>query len=354
MNAADLVLEGIERHFGAHVALDGLDLEVPAGSSVVLLGTSGAGKTTLLRIVAGLDAADAGRVLIGPRVLSDPDVRVPPEDRRVGMVFQALELWPHMSVAEHLAFGLPGRPRRRAALRHPDVGALAAQVGLDERLLARRPETLSGGEQQRVAIARALAVQPEVLLYDEPLANLDPDRRRALRGLIRALARERRTTLVYVTHDPDEALEIGDQVAVMEAGRIVEQAAPQTLYRSPRTLAGARALGPVTALRGVVEGGALRTALGALAVDPERLAAAAGWRGCLAVLRPEDVETSAEGTAARVEDVVVRGRDWAFRATVDGETVLGRSERPLAAGATVPLAAVAAAALVPAPPEEAA
>lgn len=320
--------------------LDGLDLEVRAGTSVVLLGPSGAGKTTLLRVIAGLHRADEGRVVLGDRVLSDPAIRVPPERRAVGMVFQALELWPHMSVAEHLAFALPGRSRGRWALQHPDVGALAAQVGLAEELLARRPDTLSGGEQQRVAIARTLGAQPEVILYDEPLANLDPDRRRALRALIRRLARERGTTLVYVTHDPEEALEIGDEIAVLAEGRVAERGAPQALYRNPRTLAGARALGPVTAVPGEVRGGQVHTLLGALALaEPQRAEALAERGRCLALLRPEDVGPSPDGGAlGTVEDVAARASDWSFSARVEGVLVMGRSAEALPCGSKVRIA----------------
>ena len=214
MSATDLRCKGLTRAHGGRIVLRAVDVEVAAGTSLVLLGSSGAGKTTLLRIVAGLDRADAGRVELGDELLSDPRVLVPPEERRIGMVFQALELWPQMTVAEHLAFGLPGRPKGRAARKHPDVLALAEQVGLPLELLRRKPATLSGGEQQRTAIARTLAARPGVVLYDEPLANIDPDRRRSLRALIRRLAREHGTTLVYVTHDPEEALEIGYEIAV--------------------------------------------------------------------------------------------------------------------------------------------
>ncbi len=351
MSGGDLALSGIGKVFDEHAALRDVNLEVPAGGSLVLLGSSGAGKTTLLRIIAGLDTADEGTVTLGGRVLSDPAVRVAPEHRRVGMVFQALELWPHMTVAEHLAFGLEGRPRGKKALTNETVRLLAEQVGIAPNLLPRRPDTLSGGEQQRVAIARTLAADPQVILYDEPLANLDPDRRRALRALIRRIARERSTTLVYVTHDPEEALELGDEIAVMADGRVVERGRPQTLYRSPTTLAGARALGPVTALKARVEGGRLHTALGALessGADPLDAGAT-----CLALLRPDDVGPGEGGVEAVIEDVIPRARDWSFRADLAGEAVLGCSDEPLEAGARVALTAQGAASAVPAERSEA-
>ena len=282
MSGAKLICERVLRVHARRAVLDHVDLDVEAGTSLVLLGSSGAGKTTLLRIIAGLEQADAGRVVLGERVLSDPAICVAPEARRIGMVFQALELWPQMTVAEHLAFGLPGRPRGRAARRHPQVLALAEQVGLPAEILRRRPATLSGGEQQRAAIARTLAAQPDVVLYDEPLANLDPDRRSALRALIRRLAREHATTLVYVTHDPEEALEIGDEIAVMAAGRLVERGAPHDIYSRPRSLAGARALGPVTVLDGRCDGLRVRTARGG-PIGPSPQVWTARW--CMDALR---------------------------------------------------------------------
>ena len=142
------------------------------------------------------------------------------------MVFQALELWPHMTVAEHIAFALPGRPRGRKATQHEQVRRLAARVDLGDELLGRRPQALSGGEQQRVAIARTLAGEPQVLLFDEPLANLDPHLRQDLRHLMGDLARERAVPALYVTHDPQEALAIGDQIAVLADARLQEVAAP--------------------------------------------------------------------------------------------------------------------------------
>jgi iron(III) transport system ATP-binding protein len=326
--------EGVRlSHAGAErPALDGVDLEAPAGRILVLLGASGAGKTTLLRVLAGLETPEEGRVLVGERVVSDPRPRVAPERRGIGFVFQHLELWPHMTVAEHVAFGLPGRPRGRRAAGHATVRSLAERVGIAP-LLSRRPPTLSGGERQRVAIARALAPAPSALLYDEPLANLDPDRRAAVRSLIRGLSREQGTTLVYVTHDPAEALEVGDHVAVMAQGRVIEHGTPEVLYRAPRTLGGARALGPVTVLPGLVEGLRIRTALGLLdlvAPAPEGADAAA--------LRAEDLAVGEAGTEATVVDSRPAGLDWSVAAEAEGVALLARSERRLEPGERVRVA----------------
>lgn len=313
-------------------ALDGLDLEVDTGTILVLLGTSGAGKTTLLRIVAGLEEADAGSVRVGGHVLSDPRIVVPPEKRGVGLVFQHLELWPHMTVAENIAFGLPGRPRGRTALADPTVVAIARDVGVDA-LLDRSPTTLSGGERQRVAIARTLAPAPAVILYDEPLANLDPQRRARLRALIRRLCRERGTTLVYVTHDAEEAMELGDDVAVLDRGRVVDQGPPDTLYRAPRTMAGALALGTLSVLPGTVSGGAVETALGRLEVAGDAPGGAAR-----VLLRPEALEATAEGEAL-VLDVRPRAGGWRFTARLADHVLEGRSATRLEPGQHVGLRA---------------
>ncbi len=338
---------GISKRFGDTVVLDGVSLEVSEGASVVLLGSSGSGKTTLLRIIAGLDAADAGTVELGGRVLSDPRPQVMPENRRIGMVFQALELWPHMTVAEHITFGLEGRPRGRAAARHTVARELIARVGLDLDVLARRPDTLSGGERQRVAIARTLAAEPRVILYDEPLANLDPDRRDSLRILIRELAREQGTTVVYVTHDAAEAQEMGDEVAVLSHGSLVEQQPPHELYRNPRTLIGARALGAVTALTATWDGAVAQTALGALKVGDAEHASTIG--DALAVLRPESIDVVDEGgVAGTITAVRPRGALFSFDAQVGDESVLGQCVRAVRIGDTVRLAATAPACLVPA------
>jgi ABC-type Fe3+/spermidine/putrescine transport system ATPase subunit len=333
VTGAGISCRGVSRTHpgGAAPALDRVDLDAAAGRTLVLLGPSGAGKTTLLRILAGLEEPDAGEVRVGERVVADPRTRVPAERRGIGFVFQHLELWPHMTVAENVAFGLPGRPRGRRAAGHPTVTSLAERVGIAP-LLSRRPPTLSGGERQRVAIARALAPAPAALLYDEPLANLDPDRRADVRRLIRSLAREHGTTLVYVTHDADEAMEMGDEVVVMARGRVVERGAPADLYRVPKTLGGARAVGPLAALPARLEGDGVRTALGlhALAAPPEPGAD-------LAVVRPEAVEVAAEGTEAVVVEARPRGADWAFVAETAGVRVAGRSAGPLGTGERVRL-----------------
>ncbi|MDJ0973826.1 MAG: ABC transporter ATP-binding protein [Planctomycetota bacterium] len=337
MSGSRLEIRGVTRRFDRDrvTALDAVDVEVEAGRSTVVLGQSGSGKSTLLRIVAGLMRADAGEVVLGGTVLSDPAIRVAPEKRRIGMVFQALELWPHMTVAEHIAFGLPGRPRGRAAAAHETVGRLAEEVGLASALLSRRPDTLSGGERQRVAIARTLAPEPAVILFDEPLASLDPDRRASLRQLIRRVAAQHETTVLYVTHDATEAVEMGDEIVVLEQGRVVERADPETLYRRPSTLAGARALGAVNALDATLTDDRVQTALGehARAAAPE----SAGSKPLLALIRPEHVVLGEGGVAAEIEQAHVHGAGWRFVARVGEASVEGRADRRVAPGEAVAL-----------------
>jgi sulfate transport system ATP-binding protein len=223
----------VSKRFGAHVALDDVSLSVAEGALVVLLGPSGSGKTTLLRVLAGLEQPDAGRVAFG----GADAARMPPRDRRVGFVFQHHALFGHLSVFENVAFGLRVLPRRR----RPDRAELRRRVlGLLDLVQlpgfeARRPAELSGGQRQRVALARALAVDPRVLLLDEPFGALDAGVRRALRTSLRRLHRDVGVTTVLVTHDQDEAFELADRVAVLRDGRIEQVGTPTELRAEPAT-----------------------------------------------------------------------------------------------------------------------
>jgi len=234
--------------------LRGVDLTVAPGSRTALVGPSGAGKTTLLRAVAGLAPLDAGEIRVGARSLKD----VPAHRRRIAVVFQEPRLLPHLSVWENVALplrtaGVP-RPDRRACAR-----VLLADVGLTG-FADRRVPGLSGGEQQRVSLARALCADPELLLLDEPLAAVDPNRRSGLRRLIVELQRERRVTTLAITHDRAEAAELGEQVALMLEGRIVQHAPAQELFERPTSAAVARFFGMTNLLRGEVRDGCLELA----------------------------------------------------------------------------------------------
>jgi iron(III) transport system ATP-binding protein len=280
-----LRVHGVAKRFGDHQVLDGIELEVSPGSICALLGPSGSGKTTLLRLIAGLDAPDEGTIRLGGDVLSGAGTFVPPEKRRIGMVFQDWALFPHLTVAQNVAFGLGRRPDGSR------VAEVLGMVGLTHEA-DRQPGTLSGGQQQRVALARALAPRPEVLLLDEPFSNLDVTLRARLRREVHALLRAAQVTTVFVTHDQDEAFVLGDQVAVMRDGCIEQAAGPAELYVSPATRWVASFVGDANLLAGTATGDRARTALGEIALSRP----AAG--DVTVLVRPEDlrVERTTAGT----------------------------------------------------------
>jgi iron(III) transport system ATP-binding protein len=219
---------GLTKGFGQTVAVDRVDLTIPAGELFFLIGPSGCGKTTLLRLVAGFIEPTAGRIHFDDQDITD----LSPQKRRTGMVFQSYAIWPHMSVFENVAYGLRVR-KVTAAERSRRVTAALESVRM-EQLAERRPNDLSGGEQQRVALARALVVEPRVLLLDEPLSNLDAKLRLEMRLEIKRICRQTRITTVYVTHDQKEALSMADRMAVLHHGRIMQIGTPRSLYNRPR------------------------------------------------------------------------------------------------------------------------
>ena len=295
-----LAVAGLDKRFGAHQVLAGLNIDVPAGSLTAVLGPSGSGKTTLLRILAGFEHADAGTVRIGPALADGPGVFLPPERRRIGYVPQEGSLFPHLTVAANVAFGLTRRKwgRDRRAKRCADLLEAVGLGGLDRRY----PHQLSGGQQQRVALARALAIQPEVVLLDEPFASLDANLRASVRADVQRLLKESGTTTVLVTHDQDEALSIADRVAVLRDGGIAQYDAPQELYSRPVDADMARFIGEANLIPGILNGSSVQTLLGVLAVtgadaggDGAAGAArngsdAAGHRPAMVLIRPEQVE----------------------------------------------------------------
>ena len=228
-------VERVSKRFGSVRAVDDVSLSVADGRLLTLLGPSGCGKTTTLRMVAGLEQNDAGRIVIGERVVSDPaaGLFVAPERRDIGMVFQSYAIWPHMTVFANVAYPLEVRRRPSVEVRERVVGALRL---MEMTHLSERPATaLSGGQQQRVAIARALVFQPRVLLMDEPLSNLDAKLREQMRVELRALQQRLGITTVYVTHDQEEAMVLSDEIAVMHEGRVLQVAPPETIYARPAT-----------------------------------------------------------------------------------------------------------------------
>ncbi|MGL5117187.1 MAG: ABC transporter ATP-binding protein, partial [Beijerinckiaceae bacterium] len=228
---AGLKLEGVTRRFGAHRAVDGVSLDVKDGEFIAILGPSGCGKTTLLRLVAGFDPVDEGEIRIGDSLVSGGGRHLPPEERRVGIVFQSYALWPHMSVRENVEYALKVQ-RISRVVREKRVATALATVGLTE-LAGRKPALLSGGQRQRVALARCLAMEPALVLLDEPLANLDVHLRASMEEEFADFHKRTGTTMFYITHDQAEAMALADRIAVMDKGRLLQVAEPATLFRQP-------------------------------------------------------------------------------------------------------------------------
>lgn len=284
MTAGALSLQGVTRRFAAQTAVENLTLSVAPGELVALLGASGSGKSTTLRLVAGFERPDAGHIMLDGEVID----AVPPERRDFGMVFQQYALFPHLSVEDNVAFGLEARGvakderlrRARAAL---------TTVGLDTKA-ARAVQALSGGEQQRVALARATVIGPRVLLLDEPLSNLDPTLREAMRDDLRSALKAAGATTLFVTHDQEDAFAIADRIALLSQGRLLQAASPEMLYHRPASRAVAEFIGRSTIVPAVDEGAQASVTIGGRTVRvttaraddaPSRFASA------VAVLRPE-------------------------------------------------------------------
>ena len=309
-----VLLEGVEKSYGAVHAVAGVDLELTSGELLSVLGPSGCGKTTLLRLIAGFEEPDAGTITVAGDVVAGPGAWVAPEKRRIGMVFQDYALFPHLRVEANVAFGLN---RRSAGEREALTRRTLELVGLQHKSGC-YPHELSGGERQRVALARALAPEPEIVLLDEPFSSLDATLRADLRREVELILREAEATALLVTHDQEEALALGDRLAVMRGGRLVQVGRPEDVYARPAGRWAAQFVGEVNVLSGVAHGADADTELGI--VD---LAASADGPVHVAV-RPEQLQIRGGERAANAEvvDREFRGHDVLYRLRHEGGRTL--------------------------------
>ncbi|MDM0013692.1 ABC transporter ATP-binding protein [Variovorax sp. J22P168] len=304
---SSIALNGIAKSWGDSTALHAVDLRIDAGSFCVLLGPSGCGKSTTLRILAGLETASAGRVLIDGQDVTD----LPPARRGIAMVFQNYALFPHLSVADNIGFGLSVRrtPAAESARRLRETASL---LGL-ETLLDRKPGQLSGGQQQRVALGRALVAQAKVCLMDEPLSNLDAQLRQDMRRELRELQQQLGLTVVYVTHDQTEAMSMADQVVLLNKGRVEQAGAPRDLYARPATTFAARFIGTPPMNLAALEDGRIAGS-----------EVAAGVAGGTLGVRPEAISLAADGIPATVQSVEYLGADLVLRCAIGSQNLLVR------------------------------
>ena len=319
MNA--LELSGVSKSFGDHVVLEQVDLVVSEGTIMALLGASGSGKTTLLRIMAGFEVVDAGTVTIGGVVVDDGTTAQAPERRRVGYVPQDGSLFPNLSVEKNVLFGLPRARRRRGA-----ADGLLEQVGLAG-LGGRRPDELSGGQRQRVALARALALDPRLILLDEPFGALDESMRAEVRDEVIGVLRALDATAILVTHDQDEALSVADRVAVLQHRSVVQEGPPEMLYEHPADPELAKFLGEANVLEGNRTGVRASTALGEVLLDDD----CAGCSGPVrVVLRPEQlgIVEAGEGTPGTVVRHQYFGHDAMTHVATSGDLLLAVRHEP--------------------------
>ncbi len=322
MTAPRLEIQGLTRAFGGKPVVDDVSLTIAAGQVTCLLGPSGCGKSTTLRLIAGIARPDRGRVVIDGRPVEDGGLHVPPEARSVGLMFQDFALFPHLSVAQNVGFGLRGA--RADTARRVDM--LLERVSL-QGFGSKRPHELSGGEQQRVALARALAPSPRVMLMDEPFSGLDNRLRDGIRDDTLEVLKGEGTAVLLVTHEPDEAMRMGDEIALMRGGRIVQRGAPYNVYNAPNDKAAAAFFSDVNVIRGVSNGALTQTPFGEFLTPGQGEGAEVDI-----VIRPQHVKidfdrggrgpnpTPGDGTAARGTVIRSRflGRDSLVEFSVEG------------------------------------
>ena len=326
----DILIEGVGKQFGDTAALHPVDLAIPSGQLVALLGPSGSGKTTLLRLIAGLLPVDGGRIVFGETDATRLSLR----ERRVGFVFQHYALFPHLSVFENIAFGLRCKPRAQ----RPDKAAIQRKV--DEllslvqmsNLRDRLPDQLSGGQKQRVALARAMAIEPTVLLLDEPFGALDAKVRVELRRWLRRIHEETGFTTLFVTHDQEEALELADRIVVMNAGRIEQDGAPDQVYAEPATPFVYDFLGRSNQVQGEVRSGAFHAAVTGSSLEAGGLPAGPATL----FTRPHDIDVvpAGHGLAATVTEVRKLAGRLILEAELSGQARTVEVDLPSADGPT--------------------
>ncbi|HEY0449597.1 ABC transporter ATP-binding protein [Actinophytocola sp.] len=315
-----LTVAGLTKSFTGAPVLAGVDLHVPANSLTAVLGPSGCGKTTLLRLIAGFADPDGGTIEFGDEVVFGPGRRVPSRRRRVGYVAQEGALFPHLSVAANITFGLPRRDRGDAGR----VAALLELVGMPTALARRYPHELSGGQQQRVALARALAPEPSVVLLDEPFSALDAGLRESTRRAVREALRTSKATTILVTHDQAEALSLADQVGVLRDGRLAQLGSPAEVYGTPADSATAAFVGEAVLLPATIRDGLAECVLGTVPIERSTVEGVAQ-----VLIRPEQLRltpTATTGILARIRDVSYYGHDASVRLDVlpDGIPVTAR------------------------------
>ncbi len=334
----DIHIQNLTKRFGETIALKDISIDFPAGSFTSLLGPSGCGKTTLLRLIAGFEAPDDGSIAFGDEWVADARRQKTPEERGVGVVFQSYALWPHMNVAENVAYPLKTRKIAKAEIASR-VKAVLDSVSLDG-FADRRIEELSGGQRQRVALARCLVADTKIILFDEPLANLDMHLRASMIEAFRDIHRRTRATIVYVTHDQAEALALSDRIAVMSAGNILQIASPTEVYHSPADQRVAGFIGRGTPVSGTVVERQETSAI--VEVAGFRLPArgvASGSDTVKLLLRPESLSLAEKGLAARVQESTYRGAVYETRLELpNGERLTLDSASALRLGDTVHIA----------------
>ncbi len=327
-----LILDGLVKKYGEFRAADNISLTLEDGEFLSLLGPSGCGKTTTLRMIAGFITPTEGRIELDGQEISSPRGVVPPENRDMSMIFQSYAIWPNMTVAQNVGFGLRMKKLPAAQIKER-VAEILGVVQLDH-LAGRYPSELSGGQQQRVALARAVAVKPKVMLLDEPLSNLDANLREEMRTEIKRMHLEFGITTVYVTHDQSEAMAVSDRIAVIKAGRIEQIDEPYRLYARPRTRFAAEVIGRTNLIEGKADTHGMHFEGFSVSGDETRQGAV------LASIRPQNLKLSHRNGAllpnikgelnlpARIDDRIFLGERWDYGLTLEGRAMTLRAAAP--------------------------